>query len=104
MDKSKYGGNEMIWIIYMCGIFMALCIYMLFRNDWTYKICLEMNEIVYKYNMSLIENGTYKNNNISYDLIPTYNFILYYKFYNWDKFYFKTLLDKNVRTYEKSTI
>ncbi len=94
----------MIWIIYVFGIVIAVCIYNLYRNNWVYKLILEMDTVVYEYNMKLIKNGTYDNNKLSYKIIPTYNFMLYHRFYNWNRLYFKKLLDEKVRTYEKSIV
>ena len=93
----------MIWILLICGIVVAVCIYNLYRNSWVYKLITEMDDVVYKYNMNLIKNGTY-DNKLSYSIIPTYNFMLYCQFYNWNRLYFNKLLDEKVRMYEKSII
>ena len=86
----------MIWVLYLCGIGVILCVYMLVRNNWVYGICIEMTESIYIYNMKLIKNGIYDKNNLSYDSKPTYKFMLYYKFYNWNKSYFKAFLDEKM--------
>lgn len=85
----------MIIIIVICGCVIIYCVYNLFRNRWVYKLRNEMIDEIYKYNMESIKNDTYDRNKNSFDDIPSYSFMLYHKFYKWNKQYFKAFIEDN---------
>ncbi len=87
----------MIFILCGVGLVILGCIYFMFRNEWVVKISLKMVDDVYRYKRNLIENGNYDKSKLEYENIPEYDFMLYRKFYKWNKDYFVNLMNEHLK-------
>ena len=75
-------------IMIIFGCILIIPIYFFIRNEWVYKIRDKMIDEIYKNKMNSIVDGIYsKNNYKSYDEMPDYQYMLFYKFYKWDKYW-----------------
>ncbi|WP_395546816.1 MULTISPECIES: hypothetical protein [unclassified Lacrimispora] len=86
-------------ILYLLGvllIMLLICIYLLFKNENTWKKHNMVLEAIYKYNMNIISNEElYEEKLIDFDCIESYD-KTFYRLYDWG---LKRIVHKDV--YEK---
>ncbi len=91
----------MLLLIIGCvlGSSLLSCFYLLFRNKWVFELRKKMIDIVYK---DIIKDGI-RNGYHQYEDMPGYEFILFRKFYKWNKNYFINLMNRKLKNYDKKT-